>query len=145
MKEEDPVTVDYILNLIDDQAPVYLSTIDGSIPRVRPVTMVQFESRYFILTGSADEKIKQIRKNNLVEICYPMKGEKGNGYVRMDGSIDIVEDMDLKRSVADHTSYFKDYWDIPEDPTYALLEFNIKNMEFMKPGDPVAIKFKNIG
>jgi uncharacterized pyridoxamine 5'-phosphate oxidase family protein len=126
---------------IEKQATIYLSTIDGDIPRVRPVTMVSFGSRHFILTGANDAKIDQIMKNNMVEACYSLTDEKGNGYIRMDGKIDIIDDMQTKREVADQTDYLKEYWSTPEDPTYALLEFHIKNIEYLKPGDNYAKKF----
>jgi general stress protein 26 len=44
--------------------------------------------------------------------------------------------------VAEKTDYFKEYWSTPEDPTYALLEFHILNIEYMKPGGMYAKKFK---
>ncbi len=100
-----------------------------------------FGSRYFILTGMNDAKINQIRKNNLVEACYSIKEEKGIGYIRMDGNVDIVTDQQTKRQIADQTDYFKEYWSSPDDPSYALLEFNINNIDYLKPGDTYAKKF----
>ncbi|MGA1820948.1 MAG: pyridoxamine 5'-phosphate oxidase family protein [Thermoplasmatota archaeon] len=145
MDEGNPIKVEDILELIEDQKAVYVATIDGDIPRVRPLTLVRFDSRYFILTGMNDAKIRQIKDNNSVEICCPLKGEIGNGYIRMDGIVDIVGDMKLKKKVADHVSYFKEYWDTPEDPTYALLEFRMRNMEYMKPGDNYSSKYRDLG
>ena len=142
MEEDKLVSEEEIINLIRKQATIYLSTIEGNMPRVRPVTMVKSGSRYFILTGSNDAKVKQIRKNNLVEVCYKIKEEKGIGYIRVDGSIDIVNDEEMKRQIADQTSYFNEYWSSPEDPNYTLLEFNMNNVEFLKPGDTYAKKFK---
>lgn len=134
--------VDEIIQSIEKQATIYLSTIDGKIPRVRPLTMVTIGSRHFILTGTNEAKIGQIKKNDLVEACYSIKDEKGNGYIRMDGRIEIVTDQNTRREVADQTDYFKEYWSTPDDPTYALLEFNIRNIEYLKPGDTYAKKYK---
>jgi uncharacterized pyridoxamine 5'-phosphate oxidase family protein len=139
MEEEE---FDDLINMITKQAVVYLATIDGDIPRVRPVTMVTFGSRHYILTGMNDAKIDQIMKNDLVESCYPISGDKGKGYIRMEGKIEIVSDMDTKRDVAGKTEYFKEYWSTPEDPTYALLEFHIQNIEYLKPGGVLAKKYR---
>ena len=142
MEEEGSESVEEIMSKIEKQAVVYLSTIDGNVPRVRPLTMVTSGSRYFILTGMNDAKIHQIKENNLVEACYTMKEEKGTGYIRMDGALNIVEDQQTRTRIADETDYFKEYWSTPEDPTYALLELDIRNIEYLKPGDTYAKKLK---
>jgi general stress protein 26 len=129
-----------ILEEIGKESIIYLSTIDGNIPRVRPVTMVRSGSRYFIMTGSKDAKVQQIKNNNKIEICHPIKNEKGMGYLRVDGSLDIVKDKQIKKQVAEETGFFKDYWSSPEDPTYTLLEFNMNDFEYLKPGETYARK-----
>lgn len=141
MAEEEIDNFESIIKMIPKHAIIYLSTIDGNTPRVRPVTLVTSGSRYFILTGMNDAKTDQIKKNELVEACYTIKGDKGTGYIRMDGPLIIVTDQPTKTRIAEETDYFKDYWSTPEDPTYALLEFNIHNIEYLKPGDTYAKKF----
>lgn len=104
--------------------------------------MVFFKSRFFILTGLKDEKTIQIRKNNQVEACYLVKDEKGIGYIRISGYVDIIINKQTKKQVADQADYFNDYWSSPEDPNYILLELNIKNIEYLSPGNILAVKFK---
>ena len=43
--------------------PVYLATNDGNEPRVRPVTLIWFEEKFWIATGSSDAKVKQLFSN----------------------------------------------------------------------------------
>lgn len=56
--------------------PVYLSTADGNKPRVRPVTLIWFEDKFWIATGSGDAKVKQIYSNGNMEFCLPIKDDK---------------------------------------------------------------------
>lgn len=138
--EEDEVNE--VLGSIKDMQLVYMATIDGKTPRVRPLTMVRFGSEHFILTGANDAKMRQLSENNNVEVCMDVKDEKGTGYIRIDGRMEIVKDLKLKRDVAMSTSYFSEYWSTPEDPTYALLHFRMKDLEFLRPGDMYSKKFK---
>ncbi|MGA1792663.1 MAG: pyridoxamine 5'-phosphate oxidase family protein [Thermoplasmatota archaeon] len=142
--EEEDIDVESILGMIKDMQIVKLATIDGDVPRVRPLTMVRFGSEHFILTGTNDAKMKQLSENDNVELCIDVKDEKGNGYLRIDGKMEVVKDQKIRSDVAMSTSYFSEYWSTPEDPNYALLHLKMQNLEYMKPGDNYAKKFKLI-
>ena len=123
------------LSWLKEMQVVYLSTYDGTFPRVRPMSLMMIDSRFFILTGSSEAKIDQIRENGNVEVCIPFDNEKGNGYIRAKGVIFIIEDRAVKNMVAERTPYFKQYWPGPDDPDFALLELEPDEIEFMSPGD----------
>jgi hypothetical protein len=40
---------------------VFLATTEGDQPRVRPVTLIYFDKRFWITTGTSNAKVKQIR------------------------------------------------------------------------------------
>jgi len=138
--EEDEIY--QVLGAIKDQQVVNLATIDGSVPRVRPLTMVRFGSEHFILTGTNDAKMRQLSENDNVELLIDVKDEKGNGYIRIDGKMEVVKDQKIRSDVALSTNYFSDYWSTPEDPNYALLQLRMKNLEYLRPGDTYAKKYK---
>ncbi|MBN1539159.1 MAG: pyridoxamine 5'-phosphate oxidase family protein [Candidatus Thermoplasmatota archaeon] len=142
MEERKEADVKDILMMMGDMKTIYLATIDGETPRVRPLTMVRFGSEHFILTGANDAKMRQLSENDNVEVCMDVKDEKGTGYIRIDGEMEIVKDPKLKWDVAMNTCYFSEYWSAPDDPTYTLLHFKMKNLEFLRPGDIYSKKFK---
>ncbi|MBN1389152.1 MAG: pyridoxamine 5'-phosphate oxidase family protein [Candidatus Thermoplasmatota archaeon] len=134
--------VNEVLGSIKDLQLVYMATIDGKIPRVRPLTMVRFGSEHYILTGANDAKMRQLSENDNVEVCMDVEDGKGTGYIRIEGKMEIVKDRKLKGDVAMSTSYFSEYWSTPEDPAYALLHFKMKNLEFLGPGEIYSRKSK---
>jgi uncharacterized pyridoxamine 5'-phosphate oxidase family protein len=78
--------------------------------------------------------MKQIRENNSIALCVPLKeGEKG-GYIRGEGKAIIVQNKDVKKLLADNIPFFKQFWKDTNDPNYALLEIALKEIEYLKPG-----------
>jgi uncharacterized pyridoxamine 5'-phosphate oxidase family protein len=129
---------------IDGIKPGHLATYDGEYPRVRPVTFVHFEKKLWVLTGMNDAKIAQIQKHPKVEVHYPLGGEgdsDGTGYLRLGGTAVVIHDQTIKKKLAEHTPYFKDYWKTADDTTYALLQILIEHVEWLKPGEMMAKSF----
>ncbi|MDH5375733.1 MAG: pyridoxamine 5'-phosphate oxidase family protein [Candidatus Bathyarchaeota archaeon] len=52
-----------------------MATIDGDQPRVRSVTLINFNGKFWITTDTWSEKVKQIQKNPKVEISFVFKRE----------------------------------------------------------------------
>ena len=125
----------------DEYRVVYLATIDGDKPKVRPVTLVPLDSKFWILTGSRDEKTKQIRENPKIELCMPIEKDENTGYVRFGGIAKIIQEQKIKEKIAKNVDYFANYWKGPEDPNYTLLEIEIKEIEYLEPGKFLAEKY----
>lgn len=119
---------------------IYLATASGKKPQVRPVTMVHFKKKAWVLTGAKDAKVRQIKKNNSVQYCLPIKRGKFSGYVRADCRARIVKDKKTKKVVTDNTPFFKRFWKNIDDPSFVLLELALKQVEYMKPGKYFAEK-----
>ncbi len=114
---------------------IYFATLDGKRPRVRPVTMVHFNDRFWLLTGTDDAKIKQIKENKNIEFCLLIEKGTRSGYIRGMGEASLIQDSSTRRLIADNVSYFKDYWESPDDPTFALVEITINEIEYLRPGE----------
>ena len=71
------------------QQLVYLATVDGLQPRVRPVSLIHLYDRFFVITGARGgvnaAKLQQIRRNPRVEYYMPVKHEGGEGFIRGSG------------------------------------------------------------
>ena len=75
----------------DEYRVVYLATSEKNRPQLRPVTLVFVDSRFYILTGTDDAKVKQIKENAMVELCLPLECGENTGYARMSGKAIIID------------------------------------------------------
>jgi len=120
---------------------VFLATGEGDKPRVRPVTLIYFNDRFWVTTGANTAKIKQIKGNANIEFCLMFKKDKSNGYIRGAGIAKIIQDIKIKKLLADNIPFFKDYWETPDDPNFALVELVIKEIEYLQPEEFLSKRF----
>lgn len=120
---------------------VFLGTADADQPKVRPVTMLYFNDRFWIGTGTNDAKIRHIGQNSKIEFCMLIKGENDTGYIRGTGSAVIIVDAATRKLLADNMPYFKDFWKDPQDSRFTLLEIVIREIEYMEPGKITVKRF----
>lgn len=114
---------------------VFLATASGKKPRVRPVTLIYFNDRFWVTTGANNAKIKQIKGNQNIEFCLLFKEGEYNGYIRGAGIANIIQDIETKKHVANNTPFFEKFWESADDPSFALLEIVIKEIEYLRPGE----------
>jgi general stress protein 26 len=119
---------------------VYLGTVENEQPRVRPVTMLFLENRFWILTGTADDKVTHLRSNPQTEFCLPLPEDRGTGYVRFSGIAIIVSDKQTKVRIAENCPYFRDHWQDTNDPQFTLLEIKAAGIDYLKPGEYLSQK-----
>ncbi len=113
---------------------VYLATCDGDQPRVRPVSLIYLNDKFWVSTGTQNAKVKQIHENNNIEICMLLESGENSGYIRGAGEAVIVKDRETKKLLADNMPFFKKFWKDADDPNYTLMEIVIKEIEYLKPG-----------
>ena len=114
---------------------VFLATMDCEQPRVRPVTVLHFNEKLWVGTGTGSAKVKQVKNNNKAGFClYLDQGEQKVGYIRGQCDVNIIEDKDTKKQLADQMPFFKQFWKGYDDPEYTLLQFDLKEIEYMRPG-----------
>lgn len=136
------VTKKEIWSFFKKTQPVYLSTIDKDIPRVRPVTLIHFNEKFWIATGSEDAKMSQLKANCNFEFCYSISDDKNMGYIRGAGDITIIKDVDTKKILLDNIDFISHFWKDPADLGYSLLQLNIKEIEYLKIGEMIANKYE---
>jgi uncharacterized pyridoxamine 5'-phosphate oxidase family protein len=121
---------------------IFLATIEGDQPRVRPVTLVHLQNKLFVTTGSNDAKVKQIKQNPKAEFCLMLEKEERKGTIRGECEARIVENKDVKAEVYNNISFAKEFWRSSEDPNYTLIWLQPKAFEYMKPGSVQAVQIK---
>jgi general stress protein 26 len=126
---------------LKDYQHVFLATEENGQPRVRPVTLVNFE-RLYVLTGTDSEKVKQIRKNPKIEFCLSFEEKGHHGYIRAEGFAEIVKDKETKIKLANHCDFFHEHWKSVDDPNYTLLELKLNEIEYLGPNEEITRKVK---
>ncbi len=116
------MTREEVLNQFEDFQHVFLATMDGDQPRVRPVTLISFEDKYWIMTDKGSEKVKQVQKNPKVEISFLFKKKDLDCCLRVTGLAEIVKEEIVKKKLAEHCDFFSLHWESVEDPNYTLLQ-----------------------
>ena len=125
-----------------DSQHVFLATEQNGQPRVRPVTLVFSDQRFWVLTGTNNAKIQQIRKNPKMEFCLLLESGENIGYIRAAGSAKIISVRETKAKVARNCDFFSEFWKSPADPNYALLELKLNEIEYLRPDETVAKRLK---
>lgn len=121
---------------------IYLATSEGDQPRVRPVTLVYLDKRFWITTGTNDKKVAQIKENPKIEFCLPIKEESKEGYIRGTGWTKIVGDKEQRKNIAQHCDFFPEFWEGPDDPHFTLIEVFLEEIEYLKPDETMACRLR---
>jgi len=120
---------------------IHLATEDGSIPRVRPVSLIVNEGRFWTCTGSNDSKVGQLEQNPAFEFSLMLEKGDSRGTLRCSGNALIVTDPGIKSMMASRIPFFDSYWETPEDPTFCLIELHVEHVEFMRPCEMISTRF----
>ncbi|MHA2313854.1 MAG: pyridoxamine 5'-phosphate oxidase family protein [Candidatus Hermodarchaeia archaeon] len=135
------MSIPTVEELLRGENSIFLATAEDDQPRVRPVTLVENAGELFVLTGSKDAKVAQIKKNEKVEVVRLIRREDGGGYVRFSARAKIVVDPKIRERLAKATSFFSTYFKSADDPKFVLMNLVPVKIEYMKPGqmypDPV--------
>jgi general stress protein 26 len=111
----------------------FLATIEGDQPRVRPVTLINFDEKFWVTTDTWSEKIKQIQKNPKVEFSFMFKKGDKDCCIRVTGLAKIIKDKLVKAKLARHCDFFSKHWESVDDPNYALLEILPSEATYVTP------------
>jgi len=119
---------------------VSLATMEGDQPRVRPVTLIYFNKRFWITTSTRSAKVKQIQRNPKIEFCLLFKEGDRNCCIRVAGLAKIIKDKETKAKIARHFDSFSKHWESIDDPDYTLLEMCPAEIEYVRPDKTTRMK-----
>jgi general stress protein 26 len=122
-----------ILNQFRENQFVALATFDGLRPRVRPMTLIYLDRRFWMVTSTSSNKVTQIKQNPSVEFTYQFSENGEDCCIRILGKAKIVKDRNTKTSIAKQIGFFNDHWASPEDPDYTLLEVLPDELQYVSP------------
>src|SRR4030042_6786362 len=122
-----------ILNEFKETQFVALATFDGMRPRVRPMTLIYLDRRFWMVTSTSSNKVAQIKQNANVEFTYQFDENGEDCCIRVLGKAKIIKDRETKTSTAKRIGFFNNHWSSPEDPDYTLLEILPDSLQFVGP------------
>jgi general stress protein 26 len=122
-----------ILHQFEETQFVALATIDGTRPRVRPMTLIYLDRRFWMVTSTFSNKVFQIKQNANVEFTYKFDENGEDCCIRVLGKAEIIADSETKAGIAKRICFFEDYWSGPEDPDYTLLEILPEELQYVTP------------
>jgi general stress protein 26 len=120
------------------QSVIYLATVEGDQPRVRPVTLVNLDAGFYIITGARGgrdaSKLRQIKANPRVEYYLTLEEEK-RGFIRGEATASVIRDPATRERLFSEIEWAKSYFEGPEDPDYVLLGIHPRAYSYRRPGD----------
>jgi len=116
--------------------------VEGNQSRVRPVTLIYFDKRFWITTDTESAKVKQIQGDPNIEFCLYLQKDDKEGYVRVSGMAKVIKDRKTKEKIADHCDFFTKHWKSVDDPNYTLIEIYPKEIEYIRLGEFQPQRFK---
>ncbi|MDD5264365.1 MAG: pyridoxamine 5'-phosphate oxidase family protein [Candidatus Bipolaricaulis sp.] len=120
---------------------VYLATAEAEQPRVRPVTLLNIDQKFWIATSTRSAKARQMRRNPNVEFCLPLDAECGNGYLRIAGLAAPVTDPSTREAIGKEIPFLREFWTGSDDPQFALFRITRVEIEYLRPGELTAFAF----
>jgi len=137
---EETEDIEEVLNQFEDFQHVFLATIDHDRPRVRPVTLINFDGEFWITTDTWSEKVKQIQKNPKVEFSLVFKKRNRDCCIRVTGLAKIITDKQVKTKLARHCDFFSEHWKSVDDPNYTVLQISTSEATYVTPSKTIRIK-----
>jgi pyridoxamine 5'-phosphate oxidase len=106
---------------------VFVATVDGTKPRVRPLALQFADERgFYFQTEPVKALYEQLRANKSIELCfYDSEGEGLGRVMRVNGEAEFVDDPELKARLLDEKPFLKLLGiQEPDDPLFALFRVN---------------------
>lgn len=123
---------------------ISLATVERDQPRVRIVTLIHLDGGFYVITGARGggqtAKVRQIRNNPKIEFVMRVEKESNIGNIRAEATASIIDDPVLKDRLFREIEWVKNYFKSPDDPSYVVLQLDVKAYEYSIPGKPEIIK-----
>ena len=101
----------------------YLATTDGTQPRVRGFQLWYADKTgLYYSSAAAKEIINQLKENPKVEICFFKSKTKDMQQMRVSGTVQFIDDLEMKKKLLDARPFLKKAGLTPENPGLVLFK-----------------------
>lgn len=133
-----------IENYFERQSLISLATVEGDQPRVRIVSLIRLDDGFYVITGARGgvetAKVRQIRENPRVEFVKQVERDGNIGNIRVEAVASITDDPELKTKLYNEIEWVKGYFSSPNDPSYVVLQIDVRSYEYSVPGRPEVVR-----
>ena len=112
---------------------VSLATVDKDQPRVRTMAIVSYDNQFWAVTFKGTPKLAQIEDNPKFELSCDIHAEDDVGSIRGIGTIEVVEDLQIKERIAPSIWFLEKYFKTFDNPLFKLLKLNLTKFEVQSP------------
>jgi len=100
------MTKDEVIEFAANNMVCSLATTEGNQPHVRTIMLYRAdEDGIIFVTGVNKDVNRQLQANPAVELCFYNPEE--NRQVRIEGSVEMLDDLELKKTVVDKFTFLK--------------------------------------
>ena len=115
-----------ILGFLNSNPTFNLATVEGNKPHVRGMLLFRADENGIIFnTGKVKDLYKQLTENPLVEMCFSNGIFENLIQVRVSGTVELVEDLNLKKEIVQKRDFLKPW--IEQAGYDALAVFRLKH------------------
>lgn len=126
------MSLDNIKRIVEDAPHGALATCVDGQPRVRPMSWVMLEDgRLWSSTYKSSGKVEELRRNDLVEICFVAKNKD---HVRISGRVDINGGFEKKEKLLKINPKVGRHFSGGDDEKFVHIEVVPTKMEWTEPG-----------
>lgn len=125
--------LDEVLDYLKLQPLMYLATVDGTQPRVRPMALIYHNDICWFVSISGREKINEIEKNNNVEFAINPQDREELSTIRGSGKAILITDFETKKEVIKAIPWFDGYWKSHDDPRFYLYKLDLEKISVQIP------------
>jgi general stress protein 26 len=116
--------------LFGPDGKLYLATIDGDQPRLRPVSPVRTDGfTVYVANLRMYHKTLEIQANPKVELCYL---DDSHDQVRIAGVAEVLTDAALLREIWDANPLLRQYLRTPENPELVVYRIRPVQVRYMQ-------------
>jgi uncharacterized pyridoxamine 5'-phosphate oxidase family protein len=99
-----------ILDFVSKNPMFGLATAEDNKPHVRNMMLYRADENGIIFSTGEDKDVRrQLQKNPQVEMCF-FSGD-ANVQVRIDGTVEVLEDLELKKQIVEDYPFLKEWID----------------------------------
>lgn len=101
-----------ILGFLNINPAFHLATVEGHKPHVRGMLMYKADENGIIFhTGKMKDLHRQLTENPHVEMCFNNGNFENLIQVRVSGTVELIEDLELKKEIVQKREFLKAWVD----------------------------------
>ena len=132
-------TLDKIMSSFNEQQVVSFATTEEKQPRVRPMTLIHLDGKFYMITGARGgrnaKKLQQIRENPRFEYYLTLKGNEMDGFIRGMGKTWEQDEEAIKKKIYDKITWAAGFFDKVNHPDYVLMELEHDGFSYRWPDE----------